>query len=79
MAEPLHIDLETRSAVDLKKVGAHRYAEDESTSIILGSYRFGQGEVKRWRGEDVPQEVLDHIRAGAEIAVRVDDIPLLVR
>ena len=32
-----HGDLETRSALDLTKVGAHRYAEDPSTEIIVAS------------------------------------------
>lgn len=58
---PLHIDLETRSAADLKKVGSHRYAEDPSTSIILASYRFGQGPVLNWTGEIPPADVLDAI------------------
>ena len=35
-----HVDLETRSALDLKKCGVHRYAEDPSTEIILAA---GQG------------------------------------
>lgn len=36
----LHLDLETRSWADLPKVGAHRYAEDPSTEIMLGSVGF---------------------------------------
>lgn len=67
MSETLHLDLETRSAVDLKKVGAHRYAEDPTTSIILASYRFGDGETKRWVGEDVPFEVVQHVCEGGSV------------
>jgi DNA polymerase len=60
--QALHIDLETRSACDLRKSGAYRYFEHPSTSIICGSYRFGDGPVRRWRGNTPPAEVLDHIR-----------------
>lgn len=50
MARPvLHLDFETRSAVDLKKVGAYRYAEDPSTEVICLSYRVGDGPVRHWR------------------------------
>lgn len=67
MADPLHLDFETRSAADLTKVGAHRYAEDPTTRIILASYRFGKDPMKRWLGEDVPQEVIDHIANGGKM------------
>lgn len=65
--EPLHIDLETRSVSNLTKVGAHRYAEDPTTEIILGSYRFGNGPVKNWRGNTPPDDVLEHVRDGGPI------------
>ncbi len=64
---PLHLDVETRSCVDLKKVGAARYAEDPSTRIILGSYRFGDGPVRRWRGEEIPDEVFNHVADGGRV------------
>jgi len=57
----LHVDIETRSAADLKKVGAHRYAEDPTTSIICGSYRFDDGPVRRWIGTDLPDEIVEHL------------------
>ena len=60
----LHLDLETRSAADLTKVGVHRYAEDPTTSIICASYRFDDGPVKRWLGDAVPYEVFEHIASG---------------
>jgi DNA polymerase len=60
--QALHVDLESRSACDLRKSGAYRYFEHPSTSIICGSYRFGDGPVRRWRGNTPPAEVLDHIR-----------------
>lgn len=68
MAPVLHLDLETRSSADLKKVGAHRYAEDPSTSIILASYRFDKGPVQRWIGEDVPTDVINYVCSGGPVA-----------
>ena len=35
---PLHIDIETRSRVDLKKFGAYRYVRDEPFKIILAAW-----------------------------------------
>lgn len=42
----VHLDFETRSGVDLKKVGAYRYAEDKSTEVICLSH---SGPGGRWR------------------------------
>lgn len=54
----LHIDFETRSAADLKVVGAHRYAEDPTTEILCLSYRIGDRPVQRWRpGVPIPTEL----------------------
>ncbi len=41
---PFHLDFETRSAVDLKKYGAARYASDPSTRILMVSISYnGEG------------------------------------
>lgn len=49
---PLFLDFETRSNVDLKKVGAHRYAEDPSTELLCAGWALGEAPVERWhRGE----------------------------
>lgn len=64
----LHIDLETRSAVDLTRCGVHRYAEDPTTEIICFSYRFGDNPIQRWyKGTPLPETVLAHIRQGLPI------------
>lgn len=48
MAAPvIHQDFETRSAVDLKRSGVYRYAEDSSTVILCHSYRVDDGPVHR--------------------------------
>lgn len=44
----LHIDIETYSEADLKKVGTYRYAEDASTDITLVAYAFDDGDVQLW-------------------------------
>lgn len=67
-APKVHIDFETRSAADLRKVGVHRYAEDPSTEIICLSYRIGDGPVQRWRpGESFPADLVDHVDQGLPV------------
>lgn len=63
----LHIDIETRSACDLKKAGAHRYAQDPTTQIILGAYRFDDGPIQQWLGPTPPDEVIDHLVRGGKM------------
>ncbi len=68
MGDALHLDFETRSAADLKKVGAHRYAQDPTTTILCTSYRFGEtGPVKSWLGVEPPAEVFEHVANGGRI------------
>ncbi len=44
----IHVDIETRSRADLKRVGAHRYARDASTSILCIAVAEGDGEPLIW-------------------------------
>lgn len=44
----LHLDFETRSTVDLRKAGAHRYAEHLDTGIWLASFAFDEEEPETW-------------------------------
>ena len=67
---PLHIDFETRSAVDLKKAGMYSYAEDPATEIILASYLLGDEPVKRRRGAISPDKVTDPIALGVKLTGR---------
>lgn len=63
-----HLDFETRSAVDLKKAGAYRYAEDLTTAPWLFSYRVGDGPILRWHpGDEDPLDLLAHIEDGGEV------------
>lgn len=55
-----HFDFETRSRVDLKKLGAMKYATDPSTEATLLTWCFGRsGQIKAWRlGQPIPQEII---------------------
>ena len=61
----LHIDLETYSATDLVKCGAHRYVDDPSFEIMLFGYAFDDEPITvidRLDFESIPQRVLDALR-----------------
>jgi DNA polymerase len=63
-----HIDFETHSAVDLKDIGVHKYAEHPSTGIWLFSWRLGSGQVRRWHPGDAPPDpLLEHIANGGMV------------
>lgn len=63
-----HVDVETRSAVDLKKAGMFRYFEDSSTDFWTLSYAIGDGDVLRWKpGMDCPHELGMHIENGLPV------------
>jgi DNA polymerase len=65
----LSIDFETRSAVDLRKAGAHRYAEDPSTDIWCLCWAFDDEPVQTWRpGEPIPDRIFDHVFEGGLIS-----------
>ena len=42
----LHIDFETRSELDIKKVGAYKYAKHPSTEILCMAYAYGKEPVQ---------------------------------
>lgn len=47
-----HCDYETASKRDLKTSGAFRYAEDESTRILMFGIAKGDGQVRMWRFDE---------------------------
>jgi DNA polymerase bacteriophage-type len=76
----VHRDYETRSEVDLKKVGAHVYAAHPTTKVILAVWiiEHSQGEYSApivWYGDiddyemspDMPEEVYNLIENGARV------------
>lgn len=61
-------DFETRSTCDLPKAGAHRYARDATTDVLVVSYAFDDEPPRRWiRGEPVPQDVVDYVAGDGPI------------
>lgn len=69
MTVQAHHDFETKSTVNLKTAGAHRYAEHPSTDAWGMSWRIGStGPMRRWApGDPDPVELLDFIRQGGRI------------
>ena len=53
-------DVETFSRRNLKKCGAHVYATDLTTGMLIMCYAVGDGEVQLWRvGDPVPAPFAD--------------------
>ena len=58
----IHLDLETRSTVDLKKVGIFVYASDPTTEVWCACYAVDDGPVQTWTpGEPCPEVVAQAI------------------
>lgn len=55
----LHIDLETRSTVDLRKTGVYVYAEDPSTEVMCAAYALDDAPPSLW----IPGMMADGKRA----------------
>lgn len=65
----VEIDFETRSDVDLKTCGAHRYFESEHARVLIGSYSLNDGPVQRWQyGAPCPDDLREAITAGVTIS-----------
>lgn len=65
--EKVHLDFETFSLLDLRKVGAWAYAEHSTTRILCASYAGPTGDPISWLPSDgaFPQEVLDAVEIHA--------------
>jgi DNA polymerase len=64
MTDELHIDFETRSAVDLKKTGVHVYAEDATTDVWCAAYAVGDGRIKLWAEGGLPPDIRRAVQEG---------------
>jgi DNA polymerase len=54
----LHIDLETRSVVDLRKAGVYVYAEHEHTDVWCAAYAIEDDSIELWvPGQPLPRAV----------------------
>jgi len=68
----IYLDFETRGVVDLKRVGATRYAMDELTQVLCFCWSFNQEpQVNLWHRDhpwivksEFPQELCDRIASG---------------
>jgi len=64
----LHLDYETRSDLDLKKVGLHVYAKGKNTDVWCAGYAFDDEPVQLWKpGQPIPKRVFAHIQDGKEV------------
>jgi DNA polymerase len=65
----LHLDFETRSPVDLRRLGHDCYFADERTRVLCMAYAMEEGPVALWLpGQPFPELVLKHIRKGWPLA-----------
>ena len=64
----LHIDLETRSAVDLPACGLDNYASDPTTDVHCAAYAFDNEPIQIWRnGDECPVRLREHISSGGTV------------
>lgn len=65
----IHADFETRSAIDLKKVGAYRYAQHPTTGVNCLGWAVGNDDVDLWLpGMPPPKRMIEAINDGELIA-----------
>lgn len=60
----LHIDFETRSDLDLPKVGIHTYVTSPNTDILCMGWAFDDDDPEIWLpGMNIPPRIHDHVRS----------------
>jgi DNA polymerase len=65
----LHIDLETRSTVELRDANVYIYAEHPNTDIWCAAWAFENDEPELWwPGDPCPAEIRSHVEGGGIIA-----------
>lgn len=65
-----HLDFETFSELDIRKVGAHRYARHPSTEVLIACYQLpGMPDPEVWlpRQEAPPARLMDWVRQGGKL------------
>lgn len=62
----IYYDCETRSTLDLKKVGVHKYARSPDTDVICATWAsHTEGKIKIWiKGEPQPDELKQAVASG---------------
>jgi DNA polymerase len=64
----LHLDLETRSTVDLRKSGVYPYAMHPDTDVWVACWSIGDDPVQAWYpGQPCPPALAAHVEAGGDI------------
>jgi len=59
LEDALHLDLETRSRINLRVTGPWVYGEDWSTSVWCACFARGEGDVEAWhQGDPVPTTII---------------------
>jgi len=75
----IHIDFETRGAVDLLSAGAHVYAMDPDTDALCACYAIGNGPVQRWLpGDPVPPDLKAALDDGMLLAAHNAEFDRLI-
>jgi DNA polymerase bacteriophage-type len=65
----IHCDFETYSELDVRHVGAYRYAEHPSTEVLIMCYAFDGGKVKTWLpGMKPPLELFCRVEENEEFS-----------
>jgi DNA polymerase len=65
----LHIDFESRSRLDLTKVGTVIYANDPSTAVWCFAWAFNAEKVELWEpGQPIPRRIITHIASGGVVS-----------
>ena len=76
-----HLDFETFSEIDIRKVGAHRYARHPSTEVLIACYWLpGMTDVATWLPleEEPPRKLMRYIEQGGLIGAHNANFERLV-
>ena len=65
----LFLDAETRSALDLRKVGSWRYLRSATTDVFMVCWTIGNDPIQTWYpGDPVPPAVIEHVQRGGYVS-----------
>ena len=68
MADWLSLDFETRSVLDLRKTGVHKYAQHKHTDVWCLAWALDDGPINIWQPcEEVPADMLYHLVQGGNV------------
>lgn len=71
MSQSAHLDFETYSDADIRKVGGHHYARHPSTEVLIARYMLpGTVRTTEWlpRTQRPPQDLMEYVASGGKIA-----------